>query len=534
MHIRGVRAINPQIYLCIGIAAAALIAGIGAGTYLQTNRSGSKARKVVSSAEAKAEEIMKTAEKDSKVIYQNAEVEAKEHFIEQMKELERETRKRQIEYEKTENRLARKEEALEKKDKFLDKRERTYTHKTKELSNRQKSIDKLETRRKDLIKEQETELARVSGLTQQEARELIIGRLEDEARKDAASGIRKIIDDARDQADMKAKEIIATAIQRISSDFVSETTVSVVSLPNDEMKGRIIGREGRNIRALEAATGVDLIIDDTPEAVIISAFDPIRREIAATALNRLISDGRIHPARIEEIVDKVQKEIDKSIREAGEQLAFEVGVQGLKPELVRLLGRLKYRTSYGQNVLQHSKEVAFIAGMMASELGVNTKLAKRAGLLHDIGKAVDHEIEGSHALIGAEIAQKFNEPREVVRAMAAHHGDEPPTTIEAILIQAADALSAARPGARREILESYLKRLAKLEEISTSFRGVEKSYAVQAGREIRIIVTPEDISDDEMALMARDVAKRIEQELEYPGEIKVTAIRESRAVEYAR
>lgn len=486
------------------------------------------------SAREKAEEMIKVAEKDARVVHQNAEVEAKEHYIEQMKDLERETRKRQSEFDKTESRLEKKEEALNNQERFLQKRERTYTHKTKELSNRQRSIDKLENKRRELIQEQEKELARISGLSQQEAKEIIVARMEEEARKDAAILIRKIIDDAKDQAEMKAKEIIATSIQRVSSDFVSETTVSVVNLPSDEMKGRIIGREGRNIRALEAATGVDLIIDDTPEAVIISAYDPIRREIASTALNRLISDGRIHPARIEEIVEKVQKEIEKSMREAGEQLAFEVGVQGLKPELIRLLGRLKYRTSYGQNVLQHSKEVAFIAGMMASELGVNTKLAKRAGLLHDIGKAVDHEIEGSHALIGADIAQKNNEPREVVRAMAAHHGDEPPSTIEAILIQAADALSAARPGARREILETYLKRLSKLEEISTSYKGVEKSFAVQAGREIRIMVTPEDITDNEMALMARDIAKRIEQELEYPGEIKVTAIRESRAVEYAR
>ncbi len=526
------RAINP-IY-CILISVAALVVGSLIGSYLQITRAGSKGRKVLAEAELKGNEILEKAEKDSVIVRQKAEFEAKENTIAQLKELDRETRKRHGELERMEDRLLKREESLDEKTKFFEKRERTHTHKLKELANRQKSIDKLEKKRQDLILEQQVELARIAGLSQQQAKEVIIERMEDEARKDAAIQIKKIIDDATDQADMKAKEIIATAIQRIASDFISETTVSVVNLPSDEMKGRIIGREGRNIRALEAATGVDLIIDDTPEAVIISAYDPIRREVAATALSRLISDGRIHPARIEEIVEKVQKEIDKSIRESGEQLAFEVGVQGLKPELIRLLGRLKYRTSYGQNVLQHSREVAFIAGMMASELGVNVKLAKRAGLLHDIGKAVDHEVEGSHAIIGAEIAQKFNEPREVVRAMAAHHGDEPPSTIEAILIQAADALSAARPGARREILETYLKRLEKLEEISTSFKGVEKSFAVQAGREIRIIFTPEDVSDQEMALMARDIAKRIEQELEYPGEIKVTAIRESRAVEYAR
>lgn len=515
---------------CVG----ALIIGVIIGSFLQTMRAKSKSRGILAESDSKAKEIVTAAEKDAKVVIQEAEVKAKENFIGQMEKLDRETQKRQNEQQRFEEKISKKEESLEKKQRFLEKRERTYTHKTKELANRQKSLDKLEKKKRDLIREQELELERVAGLSQQQAKELIVDRMEEVARKDAATQIKSIIDSATDQADMKSKEIIATAIQRVASDYVSETTVSVVNLPSDEMKGRIIGREGRNIRALEAATGVDLIIDDTPEAVIVSAYDPIRREVAATALTRLISDGRIHPARIEEVVQKVQKEIDKSVREAGEQLAFEVGVQGLKPELIRLLGRLKYRTSYGQNVLQHSREVAFISGMMAAELGVNVKLAKRAGLLHDIGKAVDHEIEGSHAIIGAEIAQKNNEPREVVRAMAAHHGDEPPSTIEAILVQAADALSAARPGARREILATYLKRLEKLEEISTSYKGVEKSYAVQAGREIRIIFTPEDVSDAEMSLMARDIAKRIENELEYPGEIKVTAIRESRSVEYAR
>lgn len=526
------RAISP--FICISIGVGALLLGVVGGVFFQLFLARSKSSKMLSSAKRESKELIEKAETDAQVIRQNAEVETKENTILQLKELDRETRKRNSELQRLEDRLLKREEILAGKESLFDKRERTYNHKLKELSNRQKSVDKLEKKRQDIIREQESELLRISALSPQQAKEIIIQRMEGEARKDAAAQIKKIIDDVTDQAEMKAKEIIATAIQRMASDFVSETTVSVVNLPSDEMKGRIIGREGRNIRALEAATGVDLIIDDTPEAVIVSAHDPIRREVAATALNRLISDGRIHPARIEEIVEKAQKDIDKSIREAGEQVAFEVGVQGLKPELIRLLGRLKYRTSYGQNVLQHSREVAFIAGMMASELGVNTKLAKRAGLLHDIGKAVDHEIEGSHAIIGAEIAQKYNEPREVVRAMAAHHGDEPPSTIEAVLIQAADALSAARPGARREILETYLKRLEKLEEISTSFKGVEKSFAVQAGREIRIIVIPEDVTDHEMALMARDIAKRIEQELEYPGEIKVTAIRESRSVEYAR
>ncbi len=496
--------------------------------------SSSRSQTLIQDAYKAARKITEESKNQAANIIKESEVEAKEKFFAKMNELENETKIRRDEFQKNEQRLIKREESLEKKQSYLDKKERVQTQKAKELQNRQNSIQRLEDEKQALIDEQQKVLQQIAELTMQQARQIIMERMEEDARKEVASRIKKILDEAKEQAEIKAKEIIATAIQRISSDYVQETTVSVVNLPNDEMKGRIIGREGRNIRALEAATGVDLIIDDTPEAVILSAFDPIRREMAATSLKRLISDGRIHPARIEEVVMKVQKELEKSIKEAGEQLAFEVGVQGLRPDLIRLLGRLKYRTSYGQNVLQHSKEVAFIAGMMAAELGVNVKLAKRAGLLHDIGKAVDHEVEGSHALIGAELARKYNEPKEVVRAMAAHHGDEPPTTIEAVLIQAADALSAARPGARREILETYLKRLNKLEEITAQFPGVEKSFAIQAGREIRIIFCPEDVSDQEMAAMAREIAKRIEQELEYPGEIKVTAIRETRSVEYAR
>ncbi len=524
--------INPTTIsaICIGVA----IIGIVIGYFLQRLSASSRSRKMIGDAESKVQSILKEATHDAGTLRKEAEVESKEKYYAKLKQFDKETSEKKHELQKLEHRLIKREENQEKKQSYLDKKERNQSQISSELQNRKASLDNLEDEKKQAIVEQKRVLQEIAGLSQQEARELIIERMEEEARKEAAGRIKKILDDANDQAEMRAKEIVATSVQRISSDYVSETTVSVVNLPNDEMKGRIIGREGRNIRALEAATGVDLIIDDTPEAVILSAFDPIRREVAAVSLKRLISDGRIHPARIEEIVEKVQKEVDKNIRESGEQLAFEVGVQGLHPELTRLLGRLRYRTSYGQNVHQHSREVAFIAGMLAAELGVSVKLAKRSGLLHDIGKAVDHEIEGSHALIGADLARKFNEPKEVVRAIAAHHGDEPPNTIEAVLIQSADALSAARPGARREILETYLKRLHKLEDITQEFRGVEKAFAIQAGREIRIIFSPTEISDQEMAMTAREIADRIERELEYPGEIKVTAIRETRSVEYAR
>ncbi|MBN1552774.1 ribonuclease Y [bacterium] len=516
------------------IAVASAVVGLVIGFGAQFVFASSRSRKILSDSRDKAKQLEEKATQEAAAIRKEAEVEAKEKYYAKLNQFDNETKEKREEIKKLEYRIIKREENLERKQNFLDKKERSLVQRSKELQKRSEDLDLLEQKRKELISEQEKALQKIAGLSNQEAKKIVIDRMEDEARKEAAESIKKILDESRDKAESKAKEIIATSIQRISSDYVSETTVSVVDLPNDEMKGRIIGREGRNIRALEAVTGVDLIIDDTPEAVIISAFDSIRREIAAVSLKRLISDGRIHPARIEEIVKKVEKEVDKTIVESGEQAAFELGIQGLHPDVIRLLGRLKYRTSYGQNVLQHSKEVAFIAGMMASELNINTKLARRAGLLHDIGKAVDHEIEGSHAIIGAELARKFNEPMEVVRAMAAHHGDEPPTTVEAVLIQAADALSAARPGARREILETYLKRLEKLEDIAQSFQGVDKSYAIQAGREVRIIFKPEEISDHEMTLIAREIAKRIESELEYPGEIKVTAIRETRSVEYAR
>ncbi len=519
-----------SLYSLIGVGFAGLVVGV----LLHVAFVAFSVRKKLASANAAAEKILKDAEKEAEAIRKQASVEAKDTYYEKLNQFDRDTKERRNELKKIESRVIKREENLDRKQSYLDKKERNLNQKQRNLQARTEKLENLENRKKELIAEQEKVLQRIAGLSKQEAVNIIMEKMADQARKEAAERIKKILDDANETAENKAKEILAASIQRISSDYVSETTVSLVDLPNDEMKGRIIGREGRNIRALEAATGIDLIIDDTPEAVIVSGFDSIRREIAVISLKRLIADGRIHPSRIEEVVKKVEKEVDRSIKEAGEQVAFEVGVQGLHPDIIRLLGRLKYRTSYGQNVLQHSREVAFIAGMIASELGVNTKLAKRAGLLHDIGKAIDHEVEGSHALIGAEFAKKYKEPREVVRAIAAHHGDEPATTIEAVLVQAADALSAARPGARREILETYLKRLTRLEEIAQEFPGVEKSYAIQAGREIRIIFKPEEISDHEMAMTARDVAHRIEKELEYPGEIKVTAIRETRTVEYAR
>jgi ribonucrease Y len=526
--------VNLSSPLYIIIAVVALVAGASGGILGQIYWSKSKSQKILKQAQELSSRTLDNAKHDAEIIRKESEVQAKDAYYAKLNEFETKTKEKREEIQKTEYRIIEREKNIERKQSFLDKKERTMIQKSKEIENHELDVQKMESKQREIIQEQEKMLQKIAGMSSQEAKNILIEKMEEEARKEAADRVKRVLDETQEKCELKAREIIANAIQRIASDYVSEITVNVIDLPNDEMKGRIIGREGRNIRALEAATGIDLIIDDTPEAVILSGFDAIRREVASISLKRLISDGRIHPARIEEIVKKVEKEVDKTIREAGEQAAFEVGVQGLHPELVKLLGRLKYRTSYGQNVLQHSKEVAFIAGMMASELNVNIKLAKRAGLLHDIGKAVDHEIEGSHALIGADLAKKYNEPKEVVKAMAAHHGDEPATTLEAILVQASDALSAARPGARREILETYLKRLEKLEEIAQGFKGVEKSYAIQAGREIRIIFKPEDISDQEMILVARDIAQRIEHELEYPGEIKVTAIRETRSVEYAR
>jgi ribonuclease Y len=416
----------------------------------------------------------------------------------------------------------------------LDKKIENVEQRDEAISKKQKEIQKSHDAVQELYKKQVEELERLSGLSSEDAKHLLLNDIEKEIRHEAAMMIKDIENKAKEEADRKAREIVAGAIQKCSADHVAETTVSVVQLPNDEMKGRIIGREGRNIRTLETLTGIDLIIDDTPEAVILSGFDPIRREVARVALEKLIVDGRIHPARIEEMVEKAKKEVDNYIKEQGEQATFDTGVHGLHPEIIKLLGRLKFRTSYGQNVLKHSIEVAHLAAAMAAELGVDVKLAKRAGLLHDLGKAVDHEVEGPHVQIGSDLVKKYKESAEIANAVLAHHGDVETITVEAVLVQAADAISAARPGARRETLESYIKRLEKIEEIANSFNGVEKSFAIQAGREVRIMVKPEDVSDSEIVYIARDIVKRIEDELEYPGQIKVNVIRETRAIEYAK
>jgi ribonuclease Y len=478
-------------------------------------------------AEDKAEKIVNDAKKEAEAKKKEILLEAKEESLKTKNELEKEVRERKNELLRTERRLVQKEDSLDRKADSLEKKEEQMSKKVEDLEKKKEEIQVIHEK-------QLAELERISGLTKEEAKNYLLNNIENDVKHEAAIMVRDIEGRAKMDADRKAKEIVANAIQRCAVDHVTETTVSVVQLPNDEMKGRIIGREGRNIRALETLTGIDLIIDDTPEAVILSGFDPVRREVARIALEKLIVDGRVHPSRIEEMVEKAKKEVETTIREEGESATFETGVNGLHPEIIKLLGKLKYRTSYGQNVLKHSIEVSHLAGIMAAELGVDVNLAKRAGLLHDIGKSIDHEVEGSHVSIGVSILKKHKESDIVINAVEAHHGDVDPQSVIAVLVQAADAISAARPGARRETLESYIKRLEKLEEIGNSFKGVEKSFAIQAGRELRIIVIPEEINDDELTLLARDIAKRVEEELDYPGQIKVSLIRETRATEYAK
>jgi ribonuclease Y len=486
------------------------------------------------SAEKTATKIIAEAEKKAEMLEKEAQLQAKDTLYQTKADFDKEMADKRAELQRLEKRLLQREENIDKKVDILDAKEIEINKQEGVLAEKEKSVKEQDKKYQELLSEEKARLEKIANITSEEAKKLLLERMETEARHDAAKRIKGIEDELREQAAKKAKEIISLAVQRYAGEYVMEKTVSLVNLPNEEMKGRIIGREGRNIRALEAATGVDLIIDDTPEAVIISGFNPVRREIARTALERLISDGRIHPARIEEIVAKVEQEIEAGIKEAGEQATFDVGVHGLHPDLIKMIGKLKYRTSFAQNVYQHSLEVAFLSGIMASELNLNVKQARRAGLLHDIGKAVDHEVEGAHAAIGADLAKKYGESQEVVDAIAAHHDEADVKNILAVLVEAADALSGARPGARREMFETYVKRLEDLERVANSFSGVEKSYAIQAGREVRIIVQNEEVSDEEALMLSQDIARKIEKELNYPGQIKVTVIRETRAVEYAK
>ena len=489
--------------------------------------------KKVKSTERETSRILDDAKRKSETIIKEAELEVKDKLLKMKSEFDADTKETRSELKKKERRLLQKEENIDRKLDQFERRERDISRIEKKLLKKEEEIELKEIKYTELLEEQKSQLEKISGLTAEQAKELLIRAMENEARYEGAKLIKRIENETKEQADKKARKIMATAIQRYAGDFVAERTVSVVQLPNDEMKGRIIGREGRNIRAIEAATGIDLIIDDTPEAVILSGFNPVRREVARVALTRLISDGRIHPARIEDVVKKVGKEIDATIKEAGEQAAFDLGVHGIHSELIKYIGRLKFRTSYAQNVLQHSIEVGVLAGIMASELGLNAKLAKRMGLLHDIGKSIDHEVEGQHAIIGSKLAKKFGETPKVVHAIAAHHEDVPPNSVYALLIQAADGLSGARPGARKELLENYIKRLEDLEKIANSFKGIANTYAIQAGRELRVIVESDIITDEEATLLSRDISKKIEESLTFPGQIKVTVIRETRSVEYA-
>ncbi len=485
-------------------------------------------------ADQKAQKVLEEARRQGETIQREADLAAKERLHEAKSEFEKVSRKRRSELETLERRLAQKEDNVERRQEELARREKEVAVHERDLTSREKSVHERQAELDVVLQQERQKLEQLAGLTAHQAKDELVRVMENEARNDAAHLVKRIEDEAREQAVRHAQRIIANAIQRNASDFVAETTVSVVLLPSDEMKGRIIGREGRNIRALEMATGVDLIVDDTPEAVILSGFDPFRREIARVALERLIADGRIHPARIEEVVEKVKSELEQRVQEEGESALLELNIPDLHPELVKLLGKLRFRTSYGQNVLKHSKEVAYLAATMASELRVDVHIAKRAGLLHDIGKSVDREMEGSHLELGIDLLRKYGESEKVIHAMACHHGDYDPETVEAVLVTASDALSAARPGARREVLESYIKRLEKLEEMANGFKGVQKSFAIQAGREVRVIVDSNKISDEEAIWLSRNVAKKVESELTYPGEIKVTVIRETRSIEYAR
>jgi ribonuclease Y len=487
----------------------------------------------VKAAEVEAARFVEESQKKAATLLKEADLEVKDRLFKLKNEFDAETKETQVELKKREARLMKKEENNDRKSEQFERRDRELGRKERHLTKREGKLERKELEYNELLEEQKRQLEKISGLTADQAKELLIRAMENEARYEGAKFIKKIENETKEQADKKAKKILATAIQRYAGDFVAERTVSVVQLPSDEMKGRIIGREGRNIRALEAATGIDLIIDDTPEAVILSGFNPVRREVARLSLMRLISDGRIHPARIEDVVKKVGQEVDTAIKEAGEQAAFDLGVHGIHNELIKFIGRLKFRTSYAQNVLQHSVEVGFLAGVMASELGLNVKLARRMGLLHDIGKAVDHEVEGPHAVIGSKLAKKFGESPKIVHAVCAHHEDVTPNSVYALLVQAADGLSGARPGARKELLENYIKRLEDLENIANSFKGVANTYAIQAGRELRVIVESNKISDEEAVFLSRDVVKKIEESLTFPGQIKVTVIRETRSVEYA-
>ena len=517
------------VHIAIAAAVAVVLAIISGAICFRLGISHRKkiAEAQIGSAEAEAKRLVEEAVKTAENKKRESLLSAKEEIIKNRNEAERELKERRGEISRQERRLQQKEEALDKKAENMEKKEETLNRKIKEADEEKEKIAGIHKAQMELLE-------RLSGLTAEEAKEYLLKNVEDEVRHEAAIMIKEIETQAKEEADKRAKNIISAGIQRCAADHVAETTVSVVSLPNDEMKGRIIGREGRNIRTLETLTGIDLIIDDTPEAVILSGFDPIRREVARVALEKLIVDGRIHPSRIEEMVERARKEVDATIKQEGEQATFDTGVHGLHPEVLKLLGKLKFRTSYGQNVLKHAIEVSHVAGIMAGELGVDVATAKRAGLLHDIGKAVDHEIEGSHISIGVDIAKKYNENQEVIHAIEAHHGDVEAKTIIACLVQAADAVSAARPGARRENIEAYIKRLQQLEEIATSFAGVEKSFAIQAGREVRIMVKPEEIGDGDMEFVAREIVKKIESELEYPGQIKINLIRETRTTDYAK